>query len=349
VTILPTEQPPARSELARRLRMSDAQLELIRRMAVHPDAPDDVVELYLAKCRVVGVDPLDRLIYVIPRRANVKDDRTGQWRTEIRWTIQGGIDLFRSIAEQSGDYAGQLGPFWSNDGAKWSDVWLDETPPKVCKVGILRKTFKEPLWTVGTYAYFVPRDSKGEPAPGNFWKGEKGAHQLAKCVEELALRKAFPRKLHGVYGDDEMAQAPRPVTMKQATAALPAREPAPPREAAPEEPAIDAEVIEQPVERVESRSDKPEEYRRKAGIGAVHKLLEKRGIPDQDYREILVDMFGVKRFSICGNCLQPWEADDPKLCANCGSEGALKIRPTSSVLDVGELERLWLRLNERRA
>ena len=305
-----------RSDLAARLGMTEAQLELIRRMAVHPDAPDDVVELYLAKCRVVGTDPLDRLIYVIPRRQNVKDERTGEWRSELRWTIQGSIDLFRSIAENSGDYAGQLGPFWSNDGDEWRDTWLDREPPKVCKIGVLRQSFKEPLWVTGTYEYYVPRDGKGNPVPSSFWKGEKGAHQLAKCVEELALRKAFPRKLHGVYGTDEMGQAGTP-------AKLPKREEL-------SEGATDAHFTalpaSPPTQRSESRSSKPEAYRIKAGVGAIKDLCKRENVPDETYREILVDQFGVDRFV---------------------DKETGEVQPTSKVLDkIEEIEKLWLAVSD---
>jgi hypothetical protein len=184
----------------------------------------------LFRCKSMGVDPMDRLIYVVPRNQNVNEG--GRWHTETRWVFQSSIDLFRSIAEDSGDYAGQLGPYWSDDGKEWSETWLSDKPPAVCRVGVLRKSFKEPLWVTGTYAYYVPRDKAGDPAPTAFWKGEKGAHQLAKCVEELALRKAFPRRLHGVYGDDEMQQAERVPALRQPEqaheaefTALPAAEP----------------------------------------------------------------------------------------------------------------------------
>jgi len=310
-----------------------------------PGAPDDVLELYFVKCRSVGVDPLDKMIYVIPRRQNVKDDRTGEWRSEIRWTIQGSIDLFRSIAEQSGDYAGQLGPYWSNDGETWKDVWLETVPPKVCKIGVLRNSFKDTLWVTGTYEYYVPRDSKGVPNPGNFWKGEKGAHQLAKCVEELALRKAFPRRLGGVYGTEEMQQAGR-------QAPLPKRS---------HEPATveDVEFKPLPIEsseprnvrtseprnvttaRAESRSTMPDEYRRKAGIGAVEKLYAKLGLTDEQRREALVEMFGVERFRVCTVC------DNATAHADHDFTPGDEIRPTRKILDVAELERFWLALNER--
>ena len=267
------------ASLAERMNMAPAQLELIRRMCIRDDAPDDVLELYLHRCKSIGVDPFDKMIYVIPRSQNVKDERTGAWRKEIRWTFQSSIDLFRSIAEQSEDYAGQLGPFWTADGITWLDVWISEEPPLACRVGVLRHSFKQPMFVTGTYAYYVPRNRDGNPEPTAFWKGEKGAHQLAKCVEELALRKAFPRKLQGIYGTDEMAQAPK------AAKSLPeplARAEQPPEDE-PQEATFTA--LPAPPEPEEApRAPQPNLIdRRKKLLGDVHALLKERGIARAEY------------------------------------------------------------------
>lgn len=157
-----------------------------------------------------GLDPMSRQIYGIYRW----DKRVG----DETMTIQVGIDGLRTIAERTGKYLGQSGPFWW-DGQDWTDVWLSATPPEAAKV-IVRKAVAGQVSETPAVAHrseYMPLDRSGNPS--GLWQ-DKPALMLAKCAESLALRKAFPADMAGLYTDDEMARAdapapPVPVTVPE--------------------------------------------------------------------------------------------------------------------------------------
>ena len=175
-----------------KIEFNSEQVALIKSQ-IAPKATNDELKLFLYQAQRTGLDPLARQIYAIHRN---QKDQQGNWIAKM--TIQTSIDGFRVIAERSGVYAGQSEPvFDESQGAL-----------KSCKVSVFKFDTKgnryEAAVGVAYWDEYVQTNAQGQPQ--GLW-GKMKHTMLSKVAEALALRKAFPQDLSGLYTGDEMAQA----------------------------------------------------------------------------------------------------------------------------------------------
>lgn len=180
--------------LAPYLEWDRERLDLIKKTYAKGTS-DAEFELFIGVCKRLGMDPMAGQIYCMP----TFDDSGRTFKAVVS------IDGYRSIAEDSGEYAGQTKPEWFDlDTNTWVEVWYGEENPVAARIGVHRNGFREPLYRVARYDAYVQTTKEGKP--NRQWR-KFGAEQLLKCAEALALRAAFPRKLSGTHTPDEMGQA----------------------------------------------------------------------------------------------------------------------------------------------
>lgn len=150
---------------------------------IAPGCSGDELRLFAYACQRTGLDPFSKQIYAIKRGGKM--------------TIQAGIDGLRSIAERTGQLDGSE-TYWCGEDGAWADVWLSSKPPSAAKTIIHRKGSQHPFVGVARFADYNAGQGLWSKMP---------ATMIAKCSEALALRKAFPADLSGVYSADEMQQA----------------------------------------------------------------------------------------------------------------------------------------------
>lgn len=163
-------------------------IRLVRDTVARGATPEELqLFLYIAVRR--GLDPLAKQLYF-----------TKRWNTQLGkevMTVITSVDGFRAIAERSGKYAGQ-------DEPVFEEAPNDRYPRKATVAVYRRDTPNGERYPVKASAYW----SEYLPDEKHDFMWKKMPHvMLAKVAEALALRKAFPEDLSGLYSPEEMAQS----------------------------------------------------------------------------------------------------------------------------------------------
>lgn len=159
------------------------------------NANENEFKLFMYQAQRTGLNPLARQIYAVKR-----------WNSSLgreEMGIQTSIDGFRLIAERTGHYAGQTGPFWCGEDGIWKDVWLSAQPPVAAKIGALRDDFKEPCWGVARFEAYAQTKKGGGLT--SMWS-KMGDVMIAKCFDdetEVLTSKGF-RRFADVDGSEIM-------------------------------------------------------------------------------------------------------------------------------------------------
>ncbi|EKU96656.1 phage recombination protein Bet [Leptolyngbya sp. PCC 7375] len=170
------------------------QVNIIKQQ-IAPKCSDAELALFGQVCQRTGLDPFARQIYAISR-----------WDSQAKrekMTIQTSIDGYRLIADRTGKYAGSE-TFWCGLDGEWRDVWLSSDAPAAAKTTVWKAGCDHPFVGVARFSSYCQTKKDGKPTA--MWDRMADV-MIAKCSEGLALRKAFPAELSGLYTREEMMQA----------------------------------------------------------------------------------------------------------------------------------------------
>ena len=191
-------------------KLSRPQIQLIK-TTIAKGASDDELRLFIQVCKGANLNPFLKQVHLVPRW----DSREGK---EVR-AIQVSIDGFRSIAESSGAYAGNDDPVF--DGEQEIEYMVGREKKEKKKLTIPTKATATVYKIVEGQRYPFNATARWS----EYYPGEKMGFQwhirpylmLGKCAEALALRKAFPKLLSGMYAQEEIERGSEVVAEKEKT------------------------------------------------------------------------------------------------------------------------------------
>lgn len=160
-------------------KITKEEIELIKSQYAK-GATDTELKLFINVAEKTGLDPLRRQIHFVKRAGQM--------------TIQTGIDGYRAIAASTGVHSGTDDAIYDTEKA---------SHPNKATVTVYKIVSGQrvPFTATARWTEYCPGGKQG------FMWGKMPYLMLAKCAEALALRKAFPQQLSGLYTNEEMDQA----------------------------------------------------------------------------------------------------------------------------------------------
>ncbi|HEY3477507.1 MAG TPA: recombinase RecT [Streptomyces sp.] len=184
-TPLPAEPAPKPTEF------SDAEHSMLDAMNVPTNRQGRA--LLFREMQRTGLDPFAKHLYL-------REDWNQKAGRNV-YAVASTIDGFRIAAARQPTYEGQTAPQWCDKNGNWTDAWWVDAPPVAARIGVYVRGYREPMWGIARFSEYKPGGNAG------FIWSKMAAHMIAKVAEALAIRKAYPDQLSGVYTDDEMQQA----------------------------------------------------------------------------------------------------------------------------------------------
>lgn len=191
---------------------TEKQLAGLRQLGID-DASEGDIDLFFHRCRVTGLDPFSKQIYMIGRRTKIKEwDEAERKQVEkwvMKYTIQTGIDGYRlngaRAIRKRGDEVAIGSPMWRGIDTGWDDVWLDANRPPAAARFTITVNGNE-FTATAMYAEYVQtisftENGKTVTKPNSMW-AKMPANQLAKCAEAACWRKAYPDDFSGLILED---------------------------------------------------------------------------------------------------------------------------------------------------
>lgn len=180
------------------LAVPEEEALLVLQSSLYPGASMDSIRMVLSYCRAANLDPFQKPVHIVP----MWDKNAGQMRD----VIMPGVNLYRTQASRSGEFAGitepEFGPMVTE-----SIGGQVITYPEWCKVTVRRQLKSGHIAEFTAVEYWMENYAqKGGKersiAPNAMWtKRPRG--QLAKCASAQALRSAFP-EIAAQYTAEEM-------------------------------------------------------------------------------------------------------------------------------------------------